>query len=87
MYNNEIVAEQPMPREINGAELKTPTMTRQDYLRQWHVNIKFLHVGCVIQVGCKEIAFSDITTAMQEFNEYVNNPEKTQEKWFKIFAS
>ena len=88
MYDNgQELAEQPTPREIDGAEIKPSTMTKQDYLRNYEIKIKFLHYGCIIQVGCKEIAFSDITIAMKELNYYVNHPDEAQEQWFKIFAS
>lgn len=56
-----------------------------DYLREYEINIRFLSLGCIVRVGCKEIAFTSITEAMQEVNEYVANPKLLTDKYNKIF--
>jgi len=56
----------------------------KEALREHEIRIRFLSRGCIIQVGCKEIAFESVETAMQELNEYVKNPYETQKKWRKI---
>lgn len=53
-------------------------------LREHEINIRFLSRGCVVRVGCKEIAFEDHTYAMAQINAYVNNPWEEQKKWRKI---
>ena len=58
--------------------------SRNEALREWEINIKFLNRGCVVRVGCKEIAFEDVHQAMKEINEYVNYPWDMQQKWRKI---
>jgi len=55
-------------------------------LREYEVRIRFLSRGCVVNVGCQEIAFESVETAMQELNEYVNNTHETQKKWRKILG-
>ena len=58
--------------------------SNQDLLREYELTIRFLHRGCVVRVGCKEIAFEDHTNAMAAINAYVNNPWEEQKKWRKI---
>jgi hypothetical protein len=57
---------------------------RMDYLRDYEINIRFLSLGCIVRVGCKEIAFTSITEAMQEVNEYVANPRLLEQKYNKL---
>jgi hypothetical protein len=49
------------------------------------VHIKFLSRGCIVSVGCREIAFENPADAMKELNEYVTNPYEVMQKWQKIF--
>lgn len=58
---------------------------RIDFLRDYDINIRFLSVGCIVKVGCREIAFGNISDAMKELNEYVQNPYKESLKWGEIF--
>ena len=53
----------------------------KEALREYEIRIRFLSRGCIIQVGCKEIAFESTETAMKELNEYVRAPYETQKKW------
>jgi len=56
----------------------------KEALCEHEIRIRFLSRGCIIQVGCKEIAFESVETAMQELNEYVKHPYETQKKWRKL---
>jgi hypothetical protein len=58
---------------------------RQELLREYSVNIRFLTIGCVIEVGCKSIPFTSVDEAMKELNEYVKNPYEMVKKWNEIF--
>jgi hypothetical protein len=60
--------------------------SNKELLRENEVKIRFLSRGCIIRVGCQEIAFESVETAMQELNEYVKNPYETQKKWRKILG-
>ena len=53
-------------------------------LRGHEIRIRFLSRGCVISVGCKEIAFESVEKAMEELNNYVANPWEQQQTWRKI---
>lgn len=50
-------------------------------LQEYEINLRFLSRGCLVNVGCKSIAFETIESAMKELNEYVNNTYETQKKW------
>jgi hypothetical protein len=60
-------------------------LSRIESLRNYEINIRFLHLGCIVSVGCKEIAFTSIEKAMQEVNEYVANPKLLLDKYNKLF--
>jgi hypothetical protein len=58
---------------------------RSECLRNYEVKIRFLTIGCVISVGCKEIPFTTIKEGMEALNEYVARPYESQQAWEKRF--
>lgn len=58
---------------------------KQELLREYEIRLRFLSVGCVISVGCKEIPFRSVSEAMDELNKYVENPYEVGKKWHKLF--
>ena len=58
---------------------------RMDYLRDYEIGIRFLSLGCIVKIGCKDVAFSSIEEAMQEVNAYVADPRSIEEKYNKLF--
>ncbi len=58
--------------------------SNQEALREYEISIRFLSRGCIVRVGCKEIAFEDPDYAMAQINAYVSNPWEEQKKWRKI---
>ncbi len=60
---------------------------KQQILREYTIELRFLSVGCVIRVGCKEIPFTNVGEAMEELNKYVDNPYEEGKRWNKIFDS
>ena len=87
---NEVV-EQPTPIQALTAREEGPLATeqwkplRQECLRSYEVKIRFLTIGCVISVGCKEIPFTTIKEGMEALNEYVARPYESQQAWEKRF--
>ena len=59
--------------------------SRQECLQNHEVKIRFLSLGCIISVGCKEIPFTTVKEAMEALNEYVARPYETREIWGKRF--
>ena len=59
--------------------------SRMECLRDYEIGIKFLSRGCIINVGCKQVAFSTIKEAMNAFTDYINDPYTTRQIWEKKF--
>ena len=70
---------EPMMEKVSEYRPKT-----QEALREYEIRIKFLHRGCLVSVGCKDIAFEDPKDAMEAINTYVAAPWEEQKKWRKI---
>lgn len=71
----------PTPKE------KEYKPSNKEALREYELNIRFLDRGCIVRVGCKEIAFEDVSKAMHEINEYVMiDTYKIQQKWRKLLG-
>lgn len=60
--------------------------TRMEALRDYQVGIKFLSIGCIISVGCKEIPFTTVKEGMKALNDYVINPVETRKIWEARFS-
>lgn len=58
--------------------------SRVQALQEYEIRIKFLSRGCIVSVGCKEIAFQDLSDAIHEINKYFTCPYETQQEWRKI---
>jgi hypothetical protein len=84
---DEIVGEPMMTESGDRPMVKQDYRIKQDTLRDYEINIRFLSVGCVVSVGCKQIPFRNITEAMEEVNRYVQNPTQERERWYTIFDS
>lgn len=59
--------------------------SRQECLRDYEVKIRFLTLGCIVSVGCKEIPFTTIKEGMEALNQYVAKPYETRQIWEKRF--
>ena len=77
----------PMMAERECVTEKEYIPKKQQLLRDYEINIRFLSVGCVIRVGCKEIPFRRVSEAMEELNKYVENPYEETKKWNIVFDS
>ena len=82
---NELVANPTAGGSLDEACCKEYIRPKMEYLREHEINIRFLSVGCIVRVGCKEIAFKSIQEAMQEVNEYVANPRMLTDKYNRLF--
>ena len=91
MYNEETIQESPTVESM--PEREEPTVScekeyrpsKQEALRDYEINIRFLSRGCIVKVGCKEIAFEDVSKAMDEINAYVlGDTYEAQKNWRKL---
>jgi hypothetical protein len=69
---------------MDRMEAKEYTPSKTEALKEYEISIRFLNRGCMVRVGCKEIAFSDNEEAITELNSYFNKPFETQQRWRKI---
>jgi len=75
---------QPMP-EMESPMTRELRPSKQEALREFEIGIRFLSRGCIVRVGCKEIAFENPEKAMAEINEYVTGDTyEIQKKWRKL---
>ena len=89
---DEAVSSGPMMAErerpmVDREYTKEQIPNKQQILRDYEISIRFLSVGCVIRVGCKEIPFTNVGEAMVELNKYVSNPYEEGKRWNTIFDS
>jgi hypothetical protein len=70
--------------ELTPEQMKEKSRSRQNCLRDYTINIRFLSTGCVIEVGCKSIPFTSVDEAMKQLNAYIANPEAVSNEWLKI---
>ena len=59
--------------------------SRVECLRDYAINIRFLSIGCVIEVGCKSVPFPTIAEGMKALNDYVANPYEVRKVWEQRF--
>jgi hypothetical protein len=81
MYTPNTIPQPGMAEECLKEEY-TPSKT--EALREYEINIRFLNRGCVVRVGCKEIAFSNNEEAISELSKYFTTPYETQKAWLQI---
>ena len=60
-------------------------LTKQQLLSDYEIRIRFLSKGCVVSVGCKEVAFSTVEEAMSSIQSYVESPEAVGGYWREQF--
>lgn len=83
----EVMEERPIGSLLNELTPKKRNVIKQEVLREYEIKIRFLSVGCVVSVGCKEIPFRSVKEAMEKVNMYVNDPYEEGQKWRKIFET
>lgn len=70
---------------ISDGYTKEYKPSRLECLRDYHINIEFLSIGCIIRIGCKSVPFSTIDEGMKALNEYVGNPYEQRKIWEEKF--
>jgi len=90
-----------MNETMNGGmpepQLAAGTIVQEDCVEQWkpsrvellryhQINIRFLSIGCVIDVGCKSVPFTTIKEAMKALNDYITNPYEVTKIWEERFT-
>jgi hypothetical protein len=60
--------------------------SRMECLRNYSISIRFLSIGCIIEVGCKQIPFTTVKQGMEALNQYVNDPVSLRKLWEERFS-
>ena len=98
MRNEQELSQARPETEMERAILDGPMTSNKEYkptheelihinkeaLREYEIRIKFLNRGCIVSVGCKEVAFEDNIEAINAVSAYVKNPWEQQQVWRKI---
>lgn len=80
-YMNQLRAMPEPMDELREVPHKYNPPTSQQLLSEYEIRIRFLAKGCVISVGCKELAFGSVDSAMTALQDYVNNPKIASDFW------
>ena len=70
--------EQQMERCVNEAAIPTPQ--GENKIRQ--INIEEVNRGFIVRVGCHTFAISTKAELTTKLTEYINEPAKTEKKWY-----
>jgi len=70
---------QPMERCVNEAAIPTPDRGGNK-IRQ--INIEEVNRGFIVRVGCHTFAISTKAELTTKLTEYINEPDKTEKKWY-----
>ena len=62
-----------------------PKRPRSEMLKEYEIRIRFLALGCVVSVGCREVPFTSIAEGMSALNAYVADPDGEGQKWNELF--
>ncbi len=73
------------PKRLMSYEEQIADLTGQQVLQQHEIRIRFLDKGCIVSLGCKDVAFGDTELAIDAVSEYVNNPKVMSKKWREKF--
>lgn len=60
-------------------------LTDQQVLKEYEIRIQFLDKGCIVNVGCKAVAFNNTHEAIEKVKEYILNPKEVTAIWRKEF--
>jgi hypothetical protein len=88
MNDAELTMPEPQTRydeQVEKCSNKQWKPSRQECLREHEVRLRFLTLGCVIEVGCKSIPFTTIKEGMEALTQYVAKPYETRQIWEKRF--
>ena len=72
--------EQPMDRCVKEAVAPTPDRGGNK-IRQ--INIEEVNRGFIVKVGCHTFAISTKAELTTKLTEYINEPNKTEKKWYE----
>ena len=79
-YQDGLRLTEPVPEPTENVHKYNPP-TKQQLLSEYEIRIRFAHKGCVVSVGCKELAFTSVEEAMASIRSYVDDPKNVGDYW------
>jgi hypothetical protein len=83
-FRDNPIAEMPQcPEEMPACKPSTEPFESEEQrderrkletLKRWEIGITVLDKGCIVNVGCKRIAFVSLDAAYKEIGRYLENP-------------
>lgn len=70
----------PEPMQDCENEVAAPTPMAENKIRQ--INIEEVNRGYIVRVGCHTFAISTKAELTAKLTEYINEPAKTEKKWY-----
>ena len=67
-------------RCVSNQEVAAPTPVQANKIRQ--INIEEVNRGFIVRVGCHTFAISTRSELTTKLTEYINEPDKTEQKWY-----
>lgn len=86
IHEDELMPQLATGSPVQDGCVKEYKPSRMDCLRNYSINIRFLSIGCIIEVGCKQIPFTTVKEGMEALNNYVANPYENGKIWEERFA-
>jgi len=80
--------EEPQPTEScrpMSYEEQIADLTDQQVLQQHEIRIRFLDQGCIVSLGCKDVAFGSPELAMESITQYIKYPKQVSKNWREVF--
>ena len=76
---SDYITEQPMDRCVNEVAVPTPDRGGNK-IRQ--INIEEVNRGFIVRIDCHTFAISTKAELTTKLMEYINEPDKTEKKWY-----
>ena len=67
-------------RCVSNQEVAAPTPIQANKIRQ--INIEEVNRGFIVRVGCHTFTISTKAELTTKLTEYINEPDKTEQKWY-----
>jgi len=68
------------PQQECCVDATVPTPSLSNKIRQ--INIEEVNRGFIVRVGCHTFAISTKAELTTKLTEYINEPDKTEQKWY-----
>ena len=86
IHEDELISQLVTEIPVQNDCVKKYIPSRMECLKDYEIKIRFLSIGCIIEVGCKSIPFATVNEGLKALNEYIADPFKSRQIWEKVFS-